>query len=333
MKHRDTSRRPYQWLIIGGAIVGVVIGGIATYAYLAKNHKLTRAQCEQTLINPTACDGELEGKVSFESFRKNLEEELRLKKDSGDLIEAGIYFRDLRFGPIFSINDDEQFIPMSLLKLPLMIAILKSAETREGLLEEKLRTPSEFAMNVQMMAPGETLVPDREYTIAELLKYMIVYSDNKALGMLSRWIDAQGARNMTADTLIKLGLMREGEEIPSTTVSPRIYGSILRILYNAAYLSPESSQYALELLAETTFRDGIAHDVSDDTVVAHKFGIREDPGVEVQLHDCGIVYHPGGPYILCVMTRGTSYTAQAAYVQDVASQVYREMTNRMQEAK
>jgi hypothetical protein len=62
------------------------------------------------------------------------------------------------------------------------------------------------------------------------------------------------------------------------------------------------SQFALELLSETTFQGGITAGVPEGTRVAHKFGYTVME--EGQLHDCGIVYHPKMSYILCVMTSG-----------------------------
>jgi hypothetical protein len=93
-------------------------------------------------------------------------------------------------------------------------------------------------------------------------------------------------------------------------------------LFYASYLNIEFSQKALDFLTRTKFKDGLSHGVSSDVRVAHKFGVRDDGSGVVQLHDCGIVYHPAGPYILCVMTKGTNYEQQAHYIQDVAARVY-----------
>ena len=315
-----------RWWIAGACILtaGAVIG-VSLYAFRQKGTAVT---CDQELINPAACKGELAGKVGFEAFRRDLEDNLTVLKQKGDLIEAGIYFRDLRFGPTFGLNEDAQFLPMSLMKMPMMVVLLKAAETRPGLLDETVRTPDEFAANVQLMKPAETLTPGREYTVGELLTYLIAYSDNKALWMISDWMGENVAPDAIADTMVNLGLMRRQDAVPATSITPKMYGSILRILYNAAYLDPEHSQYALDLLTQTRFADGIAHGVPGDVRVAHKFGVRDDTGADVQLHDCGIVYHPAGAYILCVMTRGKDFDTQARYVQDVSERVYAEMTRR-----
>lgn len=321
--------KPLVWVIVAVAICGALI------AYGLKSHSLKQgeATCLEDLINPAACSGELEGKVGFEAFRADLEDHLAAAKGRDSVIDAGVYFRDLRFGPTFGINLDEPFLPMSLMKIPVMIAVLKTAETNPEMLDEVIHTPASFAANVQLMNPSETLAPDRDYTVRELLKYMVAYSDNKSLGILSDWLAEKAGDEAVRDVMVDLGIVRLQDTLPDLSVTPKSYAAILRILYNASYLNPEQSQYALELLTQTKFDKGLTYGIPDDVRVAHKFGVRDDPGVDVQLHDCGIVYHPGGPYVLCVMTRGSSYESQAYYIEDVARLVYDEMSRRMAEAE
>jgi hypothetical protein len=46
-------------------------------------------------------------------------------------------------------------------------------------------------------------------------------------------------------------------------------------------------------------------------------------GEEVQLHDCGIVYYPKRPYILCVMTRGEKMDVLPKVIKEISTEVYR----------
>ncbi len=86
------------------------------------------------------------------------------------------------------------------------------------------------------------------------------------------------------------------------------------------------SQYALELLSETTFSDGIVAGVPGGTRVAHKFGFRQPSEAESQLHDCGIVYHPLATYILCVMTSGTDARQEAEGIAAISRVTYDAVT-------
>ncbi len=76
-------------------------------------------------------------------------------------------------------------------------------------------------------------------------------------------------------------------------------------------------------IADATLKDRIIVDFG----VAHKFGTRvaDGPGGR-QLHDCGIVYAPKTPYILCVMSRGNSSQNLSHFIAQVSKRVYEGVT-------
>ena len=82
------------------------------------------------------------------------------------------------------------------------------------------------------------------------------------------------------------------------------------------------SEKALGLLQKSEFHKGLVAGVPSGTIVAHKFGERDGLTIgEKQLHDCGIIYYPGNPYLLCVMTRGDNFDELAGVVFDVDGDV------------
>lgn len=64
--------------------------------------------------------------------------------------------------------------------------------------------------------------------------------------------------------------------------------------------------------------------VPPGTTVAHKFGIYSIPGTTktAQLHDCGIIYRPGRPYFLCVMTEGQDADTLAGAIRQISRAVF-----------
>jgi beta-lactamase class A len=102
----------------------------------------------------------------------------------------------------------------------------------------------------------------------------------------------------------------------------------MRILYNASYLEPELSERALTILTEAEFSEGVAKKLPSSVPVAHKFGERLLDNEIKQLHDCGIVYFPQNPYVLCVMTKGQDWEKLAQTIQDVSKMVYDEVNSR-----
>jgi hypothetical protein len=99
------------------------------------------------------------------------------------------------------------------------------------------------------------------------------------------------------------------------------YGMFFRVLFNASYLSKDSSEKALKLLSESTFTKGLVAGIPSGVSISHKFGERV-MGDTRQLHDCGIVYLPKQPYLLCIMTRGKDFDQLAGVISEISKKVY-----------
>jgi beta-lactamase class A len=162
--------------------------------------------------------------------------------------------------------------------------------------------------------------PGKTYTIRELMEKMIQNSDNEAAFVLMREITPAYAYHV----LREMGIAASNEAMTGDFVSVREYAAVFRLLYNATYLDRDLSFAALSTLTRTTFARGLRDGVPASVMVAHKFGERivTDSPVR-QLHDCGIVYHPAGPYILCVMTRGTDMNKLAGVIADISGLAFK----------
>jgi beta-lactamase class A len=166
--------------------------------------------------------------------------------------------------------------------------------------------------------------PDTEYTVQELMRSMIVKSDNLATQTILQHIPSE----YVSDVFSHIGVPLE-ETGADVALSVKEYASFFRVLYNASFLTREYSEQALALLAETDFSYGIEAGLPSDIEVAHKWGVRTSTaqGEEAeQLHDCGIVYYPNHPYLLCVMTRGDDTLRQAQLIAEVSRVVHDEVT-------
>jgi beta-lactamase class A len=108
------------------------------------------------------------------------------------------------------------------------------------------------------------------------------------------------------------------------SISVHGYSGFLRILYNASFLNKEMSEKALQIMSLQNFPYGLNAGVPKGTKVASKFGEfndKDNPDV-IQLHEFGIVYHPKGPYILGILTRGNDWQMQADIIKSVSAMVY-----------
>jgi hypothetical protein len=89
------------------------------------------------------------------------------------------------------------------------------------------------------------------------------------------------------------------------------------------------SEKALSILSEVKFDKGLVAGTLNNITIAHKYGyavLQENPRI-VELSDCGIVYYPEKPYLLCVMAEGTDPEVTSTFIRDVASTIYRYVSN------
>lgn len=224
----------------------------------------------------------------------------KLKKEK-NISEMSVYFRDLNNGPIVGVNQNTSFAPASLLKVPVLIAYLSWSEDVPSVLDEKILFEAPVDVGyVQQFSPTVPLQIGQTYSARELLEIMIKYSDNQALILLHKRLP----KKYQNDLYTLLGVDPKLITDPTGTLTVRQYSIFFRVLFNASFLSRKNSEYALDLLSQSSFVDGLRSPIPAGLDVAHKFGERKIKGDTQQFHDCGIVYFPKHPYLLCVMTRG-----------------------------
>ncbi len=190
---------------------------------------------------------------------------------NGEVEHISVYFRSLNEGPWIGINENYYYAPASLLKVPIMIALLKKAETDPSLLKKELPYTAHIdSAFVPGFEDAERLKIGNKYTVEQLLEYMIIYSDNDAKVMLFKLVGEDFVMNVMSDCGVNL----KNRDLNIDFLTVKEYSSFYRILYNASYLNREMSEKALELLSRSEFNDGIPKNLPKDIKVSHKFGER-----------------------------------------------------------
>lgn len=307
-------------------VIGIVIGflfnekdfGSRVSAILPKDpiHE-TRAGGYKYISPLLECDyNQASIHDEFGPLKNSLSDYINSLQSKKVITDAAVYFRDLNNGPNFGINSSDDFSPASLLKLPVMMAYFKKSEDDPSILTKKVKYEKQPELISQNFVE-KGLKLGEEYTIEDLINQMIKYSDNNSLIILQKNIDEKEIDKITVD----LGVETATETTPDNFMSVKGYASLLRILYNASYLSKKNSEKALDVLTQTDFSRGIVAGVPSSIPVAHKYGERGLAEGQ-QLHDCGIVYYPQHPYLICIMTRGSSFKDLATTISDISHKVY-----------
>ena len=284
-----------------------------------------RHQGSYKFINPLLeCDSSINfsQNVSLSPLKNSLEKTISQLQNYHQLSYASIYFRDLNNGPWLGINEKENFSPASLIKIPLAITYFKAAQNNPELLQESIEATISSNIEKQSILPEVSLSPNQKYTIDELIRRMIIYSDNQAYEILLNHID----NPLLVQTFTDLGIdISAGFSNPSgNIISVKSYAAFFRILFNASYLNQEMSEKLLSLLSQVEYQNALVRGVNNPEItISHKFGERtfEATG-EKQLHDCGIVYYPQKPYLICIMTRGQDFSKLSSAIAQLSQVIY-----------
>jgi beta-lactamase class A len=245
------------------------------------------------------------------------------KKQAGLIDDATVYLKNLNTADWVCVNPGLQFNPGSLIKVPIMMTYLRDSEKNPGLLNKKFSLDPSQKVPVQTFT-GDRIIPGKSYTIKELLYYMIAKSDNYATSILNNNVNVDEFKRLFVD----LGMPEPDVRNPSFFISASDYSKFMRMLYNATFINNEDADFALSLLAQSDFKDGIVNQLPPDIKVAHKFGEWGNPKdpYNHQLHESGIVYLGDNPYLITVMTKGSNVQQLPQVISDVSKLVYDRMS-------
>jgi beta-lactamase class A len=308
--------------------IGATAGWAITAAFMQVNATTTTTSSQarpirlgQTgLINPlleyTTADNQ------YMTLSNDIAGRITASIQQGLATDVGVFFQDLNSGQWAGYNQSKKFSPASLLKVPVMMTYFRLAETTPDILNTKIRYDGSFDDNAQEnIKPLKTLQAGESYTVNDLLRFMIQYSDNNADELLF-------STGLSTDDFNKI-YTDFGVVVPTSTsdfMSPRLYSRFFRVLYNSTYLDETMSQRALDLLAHADFPQGITAGVPENVTVAQKFGEHEFDSSVKELHNCGIVYNPSHPYVLCVMTKGDDFTKLTSVINTVSHFIWQKVS-------
>lgn len=231
--------------------------------------------------------------------------------------KLSVYFEYLPTGASIGVKEKDPYTFASLLKVPIIMAVYKKIENHELRFEniitiEKNDIDKTFG-DLWKKGPGT------EITVRDAINEILSNSDNTAKNALGKYIP----KSDVDDVFAHLDIPEETDK-NSPVVTPKNYSSVLRSLYFATYLSESSSNDILKTLTLSHFDDKIAQPIPNNIAVAHKIGVYDNETDTTQIpvfSDCGIIYLPRRPYILCIMAQAPENHARK-YMQDISRMIY-----------
>ncbi len=321
-----------RWLLVFVFFVaGAFGGGLALYLWINTNSpslfKIHPENSPYKYVNPLLAVDLDEGKGIAQHTALKLKFEGLIHRSEADkaIASAAVYFRDIEPARWVDINGDTQFSPGKLLKLPIMMAYYKTAEGDPSILGEKLLYSGGPALNRTLLPSYQPLLAGESYAVEDLIRQMIVYSDDNAANLLFDHINKETLHETFSDLSINF----RQEKNTNDFISLKGYSLFFRVLYNATYLNREYSEKALTLLIEADNAIGLGAALPHDIGIANRYGGRRyvdaDKSTNYEMYDCGIFYYPSHPYLLCAVARGKDLNAIKDFLKQVGDAAYEEM--------
>jgi beta-lactamase class A len=233
----------------------------------------------------------------------------------------GVVVLDPSTGESVKMDADATFLAASLNKLPVLMALYKSAAGGEVDLDDKITMQ---ASDVQAYGTGVlyTYPVGHTLTLRECARLLIKESDNTAWKMLDRYL----GRDYIRAELYRVGARSTEYWIPNTT-TPNDVQLMLKKISDPSYTTPDLSAEMLKVMTNTSFEDRLPQPLPEGTQVSHKIG-----SYGTTFSDAGLIFPEGSrdtedAYFIVVMASDTSeYTARAA-MREMSLATYRSMSD------
>ncbi len=230
-----------------------------------------------------------------------------LRKKVADVLSAytgrwGIVIANAATGDRLELNPDMIFPAASMIKVPIMYEIMRQAAAGKLSLDAALRINDEDKVGGAGIL--KELQAGKVFTVRELVTLMIILSDNMATNMLIDLIGTETVNQTAAELGLKSTVLRRrmmdfaaaqaGKENQTSAADMAL---IFAKIHTSAGLPRAYGGLMLDILGRQQIQDKLPFYLPGGITLAHKTGTLA--GVE---HDAGILYLPGGPYIISVLT-------------------------------
>ncbi|HNS71669.1 MAG TPA: class A beta-lactamase-related serine hydrolase, partial [bacterium] len=231
----------------------------------------------------------------------------------------GVFYYNIFTNETFGINETEEFVAASTVKVPLNLYLYK--KIKDGSVN-----PEAILTYTKDDFEGGTGIIQRQnigkkYTIKKLSELSITHSDNIATNMLIRYL---GMKNVKA-YMREIGgsVVEDGKNISC----PKDLGLYMRVVHNMYETEGELGNQLMNNLLNTQFKDRIQELLPEDIKVAHKIGTQ----VKV-INDVGLVFAEQ-PYILAVMSKDVDENVAPGVIADISKKIFDSLNSGYEEEK
>lgn len=232
--------------------------------------------------------------------------------------DTGVYVKNLDTGEMFARGADVPVVAASVIKIPVMIEAFRAQAAGELRLDELHALDD--AERMPSCGTLKAMHTGIEMTLLDLVKLMIIVSDNTATNILIRrlGIDRVNAtlRELGCERTTLRRLLFDGEAARrglENTITAREMGMLLEKLWRGEIVSPEASAAMMDILLDQRLNGKLPFFLHARHIpIAHKTG--EDTGIT---HDVGIIFAEQ-PLVVCFVGEHVDVPAYERLMQDAA---------------
>ena len=304
-------------LAIGVLLVGFGLA-VGWFLFNSKNQ-----ESKYNLLDPSAGLGNSQQYIiNFDPVRQQVKDYLNDLNTS-----YGLYFEYLPTGSNIRVDEDSVSVAASLMKLPVVMDLYKLAEAGTINLEDTVMVEQgDVDADLEYGDPSG-LSAGQTISLRNAARLALHNSDNTAINIIKRVIKPLLTDETDAIQSLDIAYTLADDEYSAgplqdkvLKINARSYGSILKCLYFACFLNSADSQEILSYLVGSVGTDRLSSAVPKNVQVAHKVG----SAIKAQ-SDCGIIYVPSQPYLLCLMFwdyQDPSGKETTAYFNKVSKMLY-----------
>ena len=172
--------------------------------------------------------------------------------------DVGLFIADEATGEIFTVNGDKLFVACSLIKVPILAMLLKSAEAGEINLKEKISIP------IDKMVGGTGIIynlsPGIKFSWEDLMVLMITLSDNNATNAIIDRLGSDKINSFFAETgLLHTTLKRKMLDMDAIAEGRNNYttasdmGNLLFSMAKGEFVNPDISESVLNVMRKQIY--------------------------------------------------------------------------------
>ena len=312
-------------LLILGVGIAVICGTLLSVVNAVS--RSTVATKEQTAGEKNPADSASAAPTTPEALQLNqelgaLKTQVQILATENPTLTAGIFVVDLDTGSYLNFNGDAPFASASTIKVPILVAFFQAVDEGKVQLDQMLTLKSEHIVGgsgeMQDDAPG------KKYSALEVVKKMIVVSDNTATNMMIELLGGAEVLNQHFATWgLRATVLRNNlPDLEGTnTTSPKDLINIIAQVDRGNLVSVKSRDRIFQIMRQTQNDSLLPKGLGEGAVIAHKTG-----NINTMLADAGMVDLPNGKrYLVAVMVKHPPETEKPAQtlIRDISRMSYR----------